>query len=74
MAAPIAERRQQPSAFIAVNRRPVLPGHNVIVGTSHIKPGWLIGACECGEIAESKVDGLVEAWVTWHQAQVMSSN
>lgn len=70
----LIERRQQAATFTKANRRPAVPGHHVTVGTSHVKPGWLIGACECGEVAESKVDGVVEAWVTWHRFNAISTN
>lgn len=72
----VDRRRVEPDALTPADRRRTTPGHDVCVGTSRAQPGWLIGRCSCGEHAEARVevDGVVEAWVTWHRWNARGSS
>lgn len=73
MASLVLERRKQPNNTRVDKRQPWPAGHSVHVGTTPERPDWIVGMCECGEVAESKADGLVEAWAIWHRTQVAHS-
>jgi len=61
--------RRQHAEQASADRRQRIPGHDIVVGVAPGRPGWLVGQCSCGEHAEARVevDGVVEAWVTWHR-------
>jgi len=70
----ILDRRLRDQNISRDQRRPDIPGHTVTLGFDPTRSSWLIGRCQCGEKAESRVEGVVEAWVTWHKAQLHRSN
>ncbi|MHB8440235.1 MAG: hypothetical protein ACYDD4_13910 [Acidimicrobiales bacterium] len=66
-------RMRHPTMVHGKERRSDIAGHVVAVGPIITRPGWIGGACSCGQHAEARVEGVVEAWVVCHRAQVIMS-
>lgn len=67
-------KHQEPSFRRENDRRRAIPGHEVHLGHSPERPNWMVASCSCGQLAESSVEGIVEAWVVCHRWETKRAN